>query len=65
VALALVFAAAFFWPVVAMHRPARTFDFLYLAWFVCLLALFVLAQLAERTTHGRRLSEARRGTVAN
>jgi len=47
VVLALVFAAAFFWPIFAMEKPARTFNFLYLVWFISLVALFVVSRGEE------------------
>jgi hypothetical protein len=47
VVLALVFAVAFFWPIFAMTKPARTFNFLYLVWFVCLAALFIVSRGEE------------------
>lgn len=47
VVLALVFAVAFFWPIFAMEKPARTFNFLYLVWFVALAALFLVSRGQE------------------
>lgn len=47
VVLALVFAVAFLWPIFAMEKPARTFNFLYLVWFICLAALFVVSRGEE------------------
>jgi len=47
VVLALVFAVAFLWPIFAMEKPARTFNFLYLVWFICLAALFAVSRGEE------------------
>jgi predicted membrane protein len=47
VVLALVFAVSFFWPIFAMEKPARTFNFLYLVWFICLAALFAVSRGEE------------------
>jgi hypothetical protein len=47
VVLGLLFAAAFFWPIFAMEKPATTFNFLYLTWFVCLLAMFAVSRGTE------------------
>jgi hypothetical protein len=45
--LALCFAVAFFWPIFALTRPTHTFHFLYLAWFLCLGALFAISRARE------------------
>ena len=47
VVLALVFAVAFLWPIFALEQPARTFNFLYLVWMVCLAALFFVSRGEE------------------
>jgi predicted membrane protein len=47
VVLALMFAASFFWPIFAMEKPASTFNFLYLAWAVCLVVLFAVSRGVE------------------
>ena len=47
VVLALIFAVAFFWPIVAVERPATTFNFLYLVWFGALAALFLASRGEE------------------
>ena len=47
VVLSLIFAVAFLWPIFAMEKPARTFNFLYLVWMACLAALFVVSRGQE------------------
>jgi hypothetical protein len=47
VVLALIFAASFFWPMFALEKPASTFNFLYLAWGVCLAVLFAISRGVE------------------
>jgi hypothetical protein len=47
VVLALIFAVAFLWPIFAMEKPARTFNFLYLVWMACLAALFFVSRGEE------------------
>jgi hypothetical protein len=49
VVVALVFAASFFWPIFALEKPASTFNFLYLSWGVCLVALFAISRGVEET----------------
>jgi hypothetical protein len=47
VVLSLIFAVTFLWPIFAMEKPARTFNFLYLVWMACLAALFVVSRGQE------------------
>lgn len=42
--LALAFAVAFCWPILAMTRPGQTFHFLYVSWMISLLALFAIGR---------------------
>lgn len=42
--LALGFAVAFCWPILAMTRPGQTFHFLYVSWIISLLALFAIGR---------------------
>jgi hypothetical protein len=44
--LTCAFIAAFCWPILAMTRPAQTFHFLYVSWFISLLALFAISRAA-------------------
>jgi hypothetical protein len=45
--LTLCFSVAFLWPIFALTRPTHTFHFLYLAWFLCLGALFAISRGRE------------------
>ena len=45
--LALAFAVAFCWPILAMTRPAHTFHFLYTSWIISLAALFAVSRGAS------------------
>jgi len=45
--LTLFFSVAFFWPIFALTQPTHTFHFLYLAWFLCLGALFAVSRGRE------------------
>ena len=42
--LTCVFIAAFCWPILAMTRPTQTFHFLYLSWFISVVALFAVSR---------------------
>jgi hypothetical protein len=44
--LALAFAVAFCWPILAMTRPGQTFHFLYVSWMISLVALFAISRAA-------------------
>lgn len=54
--LALGFAVAFCWPILAMTRPGQTFHFLYVSWIISLVALFAISRAtpcdsAEAASH--------------
>jgi hypothetical protein len=42
--LGLAFVVAFFFPIFALTRPTETFHFLYVAWFLSLIALFAISR---------------------
>ncbi len=61
--LALAFAVAFIWPILAMTRPGQTFHFLYGSWMISLLALFAISRAtptdaAETLNHGENQPDA-------
>lgn len=45
--LGVLFGIVFTWPFIAIDRPASVFKFLYVAWFVAILLLFVLSRLSD------------------
>lgn len=64
VVLALVFAVAFLWPIFAMTNPAETFNFLYVAWFLSLVAIFIVSRGEEARDDDDDESAAEQGKPA-